>query len=135
MSEEENVESIRQATEAFNRGDADAFVALGTPDVEWEDAIFWTEGTRIFRGRDEVRTWFAQVQEPWERIHLAIEETLEAENDGLVVGFHLTARGRSSGADTHLQFWQVLWFRDGLTARRQIFRDRAEALEATGRPE
>ena len=129
---EENVESIRRATEAFNRGDADAFVALGTPDIEWEDPIFWTEGTRIFRGRDEVRTWFAQVREPWERIHLAVEEILEAGNERLVVGFRLTARGRSSGADTQLQFWQVLWFREGLTAKRQIFRDRAEALEAAG---
>ena len=129
---EENVESIRRATEAFNRGDADAFVALGTPDVEWEDATFWTEGSRIFRGRDEVRTWFAQVQEPWERIHLDLEEILEAGMDGLVVGFRLTARGRSSGVDTQLQFWQVLWFREGLTAKRQIFRDRTEALEAAG---
>jgi uncharacterized protein len=129
---EQNVESVRQAVEAFNQGDADAFVTLGTDDVEWEDAIFWTEGTRTFTGKDEVREWFAQVQEPWERIQLAVEEILEAGKDGLVVGFRLTGRGRSSGADTQLQVWQVLWFREGLLAKRQIFRDRVAALEAAG---
>jgi ketosteroid isomerase-like protein len=126
----ENVESMRRAVEAFNRGDAAAFVALGTPDVEWEDAIFWSEGSRIYRGRDELRDWFAQVREPWERIQIAIEEIIETGHDRLVFGLRLTARGSSSGADTRLEVWQVQWFREGLTAKRRIFRDRAEALEA-----
>ena len=129
---QEIVEAVRQALEAFNRGDADAFVAPLTFDVEWEAAIFWTEGTRIYRGKDEVRTWFEKIREPWERIHLAVEEILEAEDDELVVGFRATGRGRNSGADTQLQSWLVLRFREGLVAKRQVFQGRAEALEAAG---
>ena len=130
---EENVEIIRRGIEAFNRGDADAFVAIAQPDVEWEDAVFWSERPKVYRGREELREWFAQVQEPWESIHVgAIEEILEAGDDRLVVGYGLTGRGRSSGADTQLHLWQVFWFREGLVAKRRVFRERAEALEAAG---
>jgi hypothetical protein len=52
---EENVENIRQAVEAFNRRDADAFVALASPNIEWEDPSFWSGVARTYRGREEVR--------------------------------------------------------------------------------
>jgi hypothetical protein len=44
----------------------------------------------------------------------------------------LTARGKGSGAETQLHFWQVNWFADGKTATRRVFRERAEALEVAG---
>jgi hypothetical protein len=97
-----------------------------------EDAVFWSEGSKVFRGRDELREWFAQVQGPWESIHTAVEEVLEAGEDRIVFGLGLTARGGSSGAETRLQAWQVNWFIEGLTAKRRVFRDRDEALEAAG---
>jgi ketosteroid isomerase-like protein len=58
---QENVEAIRQSVEAINRRDADAFVALASPDIEWEDSIFWSEGVRTYRGRAELRGWFNQI--------------------------------------------------------------------------
>ena len=39
---QESLEVARQHIEAYNRGDVDALVALVSPDVEWEDAVFWT---------------------------------------------------------------------------------------------
>lgn len=42
---QDNVEIVRQVVEAINRRDADAFVATVNPDVEWEDALFFTEGS------------------------------------------------------------------------------------------
>jgi ketosteroid isomerase-like protein len=129
---QENIESIKLAIEAFNRRDADAFVALASPDVEWEDGIFWSGVSRIYRGRDELRDWFEQVVEPWASIHLDAEEFIEASDGRLLVGLRLTARGEGSGADTRMHAWQVNWFTDGKTGRRQVFRERAEALEAAG---
>jgi ketosteroid isomerase-like protein len=52
---QENVELVRQVVDATNRGDADAFVAALSPDVEWEDNLFGTEGGRTYRGAAEVR--------------------------------------------------------------------------------
>jgi ketosteroid isomerase-like protein len=129
---EENVENIRQAVEAFNRRDADAFVALTCPDVEWEDAVFWSEGSRTWRGIETVREWFAQVTEPWASSRVKIDEIVEASEDQLVIALTLTARGKGSGAETQLHFWQVNRFAAGKTAARRVFGERAEALEAAG---
>ena len=44
----------------------------------------------------------------------------------------LTTRGRASGVETQLRFWQVFWLTDGKVARRQRFSTRDEALDAAG---
>jgi ketosteroid isomerase-like protein len=129
---QENLDNVGELVAAFNRGDADAFVALCRPDVEWEDAIFWSVTPRTFRGREEVREWFAQVREPWEDIQIATEDIIEAGDDTLVVPSRVTGRGRGSGAETELLGWQVMSFADGKTATRKVFRSRDEALEAAG---
>ena len=48
---QETVEIITQQVDALTRQDAEAFVATVSPDVEWEDAMFWSEPRRIYRGR------------------------------------------------------------------------------------
>jgi ketosteroid isomerase-like protein len=78
----ENVEVILRGVEAANRRDVDAFVADVSPDVEWEDSIFWSEGSRTYRGIGELREWFNQVViEPWESLRIEIEEITEAPDD------------------------------------------------------
>jgi ketosteroid isomerase-like protein len=129
---QENVEIVRQVVDAANRRDADAFVATLSPDVEWEDNLFWTEGPRTYRGRAGVREWLNQVLEPWESLHMEAEEITDTSDGRILVGFGLTARGKESGAETQLRFWTVSWIADGKITRRQQFQGRAEALEAAG---
>jgi ketosteroid isomerase-like protein len=128
----ENVEIVRHVVEAINRGDADAFVATVSPDVEWEDAVFWTEGPRTFRGRAGVREWLNQILEPWESVHLEAEEVTDVSDGRFVVGFGFTARGKESGVETQLRFWAMCGVAGGRITRREVFRERAEALEAAG---
>jgi ketosteroid isomerase-like protein len=72
------------------------------------------------------------IFEPWESLHLEVEEITEA-SDGRVFGVTLmTARGRASGVDTELRFWSVYRLADGKIARRELFWDRDKALEAAG---
>jgi ketosteroid isomerase-like protein len=130
---QENVELILQGVEAINRQDADAYVALASSDVEWEDAAFWSEPVRIYRGSAELREWFERViVEPWESVHAEVEEITEAADDRVFVEGLLTARGRGSGVETQIRGWFVLWFANGKVTRRKVFLDRAEALEAAG---
>jgi ketosteroid isomerase-like protein len=128
----ENVELVRQVVEAINQRDADAFVATVSPDVEWEDAVFWTETPHTFRGRAGVREWLSQILEPWESFHVEADEVTDASADCFVVGFDFTARGKESGVQTQLRFWALCWVADGRITRREVFRERAEALEAAG---
>jgi ketosteroid isomerase-like protein len=129
----ENVENILRGVEAANRGDVDAFVADASPDVEWEDSIFWSERPRTYRGIGELREWFNQVViEPWESLRIEISEITEASDDRVFFGMLLTARGKDSGVDTRQRAWSVQWFAGGRVTRRKVFLDRAEALEAAG---
>jgi ketosteroid isomerase-like protein len=95
---EENVELIYEAFDAFNRQDVDAFVATASPDIKWEDSVFWSEHARIYTGKAELREWFNQVVvEPWESVHFEVEEITEAGDDRVFFGGLLTTRGKASG--------------------------------------
>ena len=129
---QENVQIALQQIEAFNRRDADAVVAFASPTVEWEDSMFWTEPARTYRGRAELREWVDRVLEPWESIHVHVDEVTQT-SAGAVVGFLcVTARGAASGAETELHGWTILWFENDLITARRIFRDRDQALQAAG---
>src|SRR5262245_33241032 len=112
---EENEEVVRAGVDALNRGDADAFVALMTPDVEWEEAGDVLPGLRgIYRGRAQVRKWFEELLEPWESFQIEIKVVSEVgDDDRVFLEFYLTARGRASGAATDLRGWAVSWHADG----------------------
>jgi ketosteroid isomerase-like protein len=130
-----NVETILQGIDATNRRDADAFVANLHPDVEWEERGDSFPGLRgIYRGWAEVRAWFEEAFGPlWATSHTRVEEIIEASDELVVLGFHRTARGRASGAETAIRGWNIFWFADGKVARREgPFWDRDEALEAVG---
>ena len=127
----ELVELLLQEVDAVNRGDADAFAATVSPEVEWEDSLYWSDVPRTYRGRAEVREWFNEaVVEPWETLQCGIEEAQEAD-DRIFFGGLLTARGRD-GVETQLHFWSVTWVTSGKATRREVFRERADALKAAG---
>ncbi len=117
---------------AINRGDVEAFVATVSPDVEWEDSMFFSEVPRVYRGRDEVREWFHRVLEPWESIHVAPDEIRKASDGRILVGGVLIARGKGSHAEVGQRGWFVFWVANGTITKRRVFLDHDEALEAAG---
>ncbi len=129
---QENVEIVLRHVEALKRRDVDALIALVSPDVKWEDAVFFTEPTHVYRGEAGVRAWFQATVEPWESVDAEVEEVAEAGDDRVLLGGVMTARGKASGVETQLRGWMVLWVRNGKITRRQVFRVRDEALEAAG---
>ena len=131
MSDEAE-EIVRRIVDATNRADVGAFVAALSPDVEWEDNLFWTEGGTVFRGPAAVREWLNQVWEPWDDLQMEVVEVKSAPDGGQFVGFDLTARGKESGAETQARFWSAWRIADGKISVRKGFRDRDEALEAAG---
>jgi ketosteroid isomerase-like protein len=127
-----NVEVILDLVEATNRQDGDAFVARCGPEVEWEDSLF-PGLAGIHRGRTELREWFRQaVVEPWDRIHCEVEEAVEVAGDVVLLELLITTRGKGSGVETELRLWQTLWMADGEIAKRRVFHERADAVEAAG---
>ena len=118
----------------MNRRDPDAFLACLHPDVAWEESGDVFPGLRgTYHGHAEARRWFEEaLVEVWDSFHLKTEAITDAGDDRVLLEALFTARGTTSGVETELRFWTVLWFADGKIARRQIFWTGDEALEATG---
>ena len=130
---EENVELAREAIDALNRGDLDAWLAFLSPDVVWE-ALPGVPGIgELYRGRAEVRGWIEELWEVAEGVvHTEIEQITDLGEDRVFLALVLTARGRGSGVPFEMHTWSVVWFAEGLVTRRQVFWARDEALEAAG---
>ncbi len=129
---EENVELVRELTEAFNRRDLDAVVALLSPDVVWEVNPDVPGAREVYRGRAEVREWNEELFDLAESSHVQLDEVTDLSDGRVFTAVLLTGRGKGSGLPLELRFWQVLSVAEGKIASRQVFMDRDEALEAAG---
>jgi ketosteroid isomerase-like protein len=124
----ENVERLRQAYEAFSRGDFDEALTFAHPDIE-----FFPPGNAApFRGLEKFRAWM----EP-DAFDRQVIEPLEFIDSGnkVLVKQHVKSRGAGSGIELEGRSWSV-WTvnEDGLATRVEGFleRDEAQAREAAG---
>jgi ketosteroid isomerase-like protein len=125
---EENVEVVRSAYAAFNRGDFDAALALARPDVQ-----FVRPGLESpLQGQNAAREWmeldaFAEQQ---------IDPLgFQVKGNKVLVRQQLFARGAASGIELDIGSWAVWTLDDeGLIARGEVFMlgQETEALEAAG---
>jgi ketosteroid isomerase-like protein len=127
-----NVELVRAMTDAVNRIDIDAVIALLSPDVVWEENPDLPGLREVYRGRDEVRAWADELLEVTESAHNALDRVTELSGDRVFTENDLTIHGKGSGAPAELRYWALYWIKNGKIARRQVFWNRAGALEAAG---
>jgi ketosteroid isomerase-like protein len=125
---QENVEIVREAFEAFERGDVSAMMEsvaddLITHRVEPDDAIYHgKEG--FFQATAD---WTADFED-W------MVTPMEFVDGGksVLVCVHQTARGKKSGAPVESNIWFVFEIRGSKIARLSFHLREAEALEAAG---
>ena len=129
---QENVELGLRNLDAFNRRDVDAFIALLSPDVVWEENPVLPGLRDAYHGRAEVREWMAAVLEVFENLQVELAEISDLGDDRVFAEAVLTARGKESGVPVDLRFWTVLWFAESKITRRQVFWTKDQALEAAG---
>jgi ketosteroid isomerase-like protein len=132
---QENVEIVRQATEAYNEADLDGFLASMHPQVVWEEnqpIVGFVGLDAAYEGHEGLRRWWEASRGPWETIEAEIDETTTAGDDALVVTHIARGTGADSGVAVEQHFTALFEFRDGKVARRRLYPDRQEALEAAG---
>ena len=127
----ENVEVVREMTDAFNRGDYAAALSALADDVEWHVPSGVSIGEEVYRGPDAVQRGFALWLGAWDTYRFEATEVLDHGDHVVVIGIH-TGRGRSSGVEARLQTFNVFTLRKGKVIRMRNFDDRAAALEAAG---
>jgi ketosteroid isomerase-like protein len=126
----ENVEVVERAIDAFSRGDAQAFAALVTPDLEWVTGLGAIEG-EIFRGHAGVETYFGRLSTAWDTFHFLAEEYRDLGDTVLVLG-RLQGRGRGGGVPVDSPVGAVWDLRGGEIWRLRAYLDHDKAVEVAG---
>jgi hypothetical protein len=141
---EENVEIVRQALalwDGFMRGElkgGDAVAEAGTrfvdPHIEliWDDERTMPDQPQRLSGVREIVGFWEQMRGAWVEMSLEPLETIAAADDRVVTPLCQTARGRESGVPIVFHSFLVWTIRRGRVHRMELFRHRADALEAAG---
>jgi ketosteroid isomerase-like protein len=128
----QNVEIVRGHFEDTNARRFDEAMRKYDPNVELvvSEDVAVDPGT--YHGADAVGEWFGG----WFRMfahgyQLDIAEVIPID-DSVVVAVDHHAVGRRSGAEVATRYYNAYWIRDGKIVRLELYRDRADALEAVG---
>jgi ketosteroid isomerase-like protein len=125
---QENVELVKAAIDAANRGDLDGFRYFA-PVFELDMSRAIGPGRGIY-GPDETRQFLLEFREAWESLRLEPHEFIEA-GDLVVVPWSMYVRGRD-GIEVVSRPTIVWTIRDGAIERACMYQERQEALEAVG---
>jgi ketosteroid isomerase-like protein len=128
---QENFETIRGIYEAFNRRDIDDALQYLHPEYELYPALEPLGGRTQYRGREGAREFFELITDVWESMTVEFKETIEVPDGRILAIERWRVRGRD-GIEIDTELTDIYAFRDGLIVRVDGFRDKAEALKATG---
>jgi ketosteroid isomerase-like protein len=124
---QENLEIVRAAASAYNRGDLEALSQAYDPAVEFVTLLLGTH-----HGREAIRSVFEENRTNLAGYSLKLEELIDAGPDKVVAVAHLGGAGRVSEIALGDLIAFVATFKDGLIVRQETFRNKDEALEAAG---
>jgi ketosteroid isomerase-like protein len=128
----ENIEVIRRAHAAFNRGDFATLREVAADEVEWGTTGAWAGIDSVYHGSDALVRWAEDIRSVWEVFEVRIDDVLYEAADSLVVVERLNGRGLGSGVDVEMRAFSAYWFRDGRIVKRKAFLDELPALDAVG---
>jgi ketosteroid isomerase-like protein len=128
---QENVDLVYRASDAFNRRDLEALLALADPEVEAHSRIVELEGGGPYRGHEGVRKWWKDVFDIAPDLRHEIEQVRDA---GDITVARLRQRGRGVGSDAPMEQtqWMVTRWRDRKAVWWKVLLSEEEALEAAG---
>jgi ketosteroid isomerase-like protein len=123
---EENVEIVRAAFAALNRGDFDAILETYDPHVEFVTLLLGTH-----HGKEALRTLLEENRQAMPDHRFDLEELIDA-GDRVVALVQQRGAGRSSQIAVGNQIAFVFTLKERLVVRQHTFRNKEEALEAAG---
>jgi ketosteroid isomerase-like protein len=129
--EQANRELLERILEALNSGDEDAFVAMWHEDAELYGFPGVPDAPDVYRGRDGVRTWLANLRRTFDDVRFEPTEITIRGDVGVVV-IAATATGTGSGVPIEWSAYIAARVRDGKLVYCRAVADRDEAFEAAG---
>ena len=125
----ENVEIVRQATEAYSRGELEEAFGFMATDVEWDMSNVPVPDPEVYRGRDQLESFEQTWNDSWESVQIEPLEYIE-HGDQVISVLRQFGRGKLSGVEVEQTFAQLWTLRDGKVVRVAIHADVEEAREA-----
>jgi ketosteroid isomerase-like protein len=122
---EENVEVVRQAYEAFGRGDLTALVQLFREDVLSYTAAPLQPAEH--HGHEGLLQWMSDWTEAFDEFAIEALEYVDL-GDRVVVGAHQRATGAGSGVPVERDFWLLHRLDKGEIVAIGIYDTKAQAL-------
>ena len=129
---QENVEIVRNAFDAFARGDTEGLLQLADEEVVITQPVELPGATRQQRGHSGVMEAFAIWPEQWDDYRIESVRVLADPADQVVVSINQSGRGKQSGIAVEMDFTLLFTLREEKVTRWQLFVDEAQALEAAG---
>ena len=130
---QENVEVVRDAAAAYNRGDLDTLVATyWADDIDYRAVEGALDDRGPMHGKDAVRAYLQDWLDTFDGLSIDPLEFIDAGGDQVVAVLRFGGRAKQSGVETDVTFAVVYTIRDGKIARGREYLTREEALEAAG---
>jgi ketosteroid isomerase-like protein len=129
---EENVEIVRSAFAAFERGDMEAVLRLFDEDIVITQASDVPGLPAQQHGHRGVLEAFAVWPEQWEDFRIEILRIAAAPGGKVIATVRNWGRGKQSGIEVDMEFSFVFAIRDAKITEWQLFVQEDEALEAAG---
>ena len=127
----EQIEIVKRALDAWNRGDVDAMVVDTAPDSEYAIAE-QNPNARLLRGREEIADYLRDWLDTVNGLHYEIDELRDA-GDAVVVLGTMTGRvGSDDGPELTADLGFVLRFEGNVVVRTEEYLDLPDALAAAG---
>jgi len=129
---QENLEIVRDAAAAFNRGDPDAWIEYMADDIDYRAAEGALDDAGPMHGKDAVRAHLQDWLDMFDDFKSEPLELVDAGEDQVIAVLRISGRAKLSGVETDLTYAALYTIRDGKVARGREYWTKEQALEAAG---
>jgi ketosteroid isomerase-like protein len=130
---QENIEIVRDAFVAYNRGDLDAFLdEYCADDIDYRAAEGALDDHGPIQGKDGLRAFMQDWLDMFDDFKAEPVELIEAGEDKVIAVVRISGRAKLSGVETDLTYAELWTLRDGKVAWGRQYWTRDEAVEAAG---
>ena len=130
---QENVERVREALVAYNRGDLDAFLdEYWTDDIDYRAVEGAPDDHGPIHGKAEMRAYMQDWFDTFDDLKVEPLEVIDAGQDQTVAVVRFGGRAKLSGVEVDLTFAALYTVREGKVARGREYWTKEQALEAAG---
>jgi ketosteroid isomerase-like protein len=129
---EENVEVVRRAIDAYNRGDLDGFLEYWTPDavVDWSNSRGLD--ARVHQGQGEIHAFVRRFRDAFENVRIELVDEPFEVKDGLLMAENVTYMRGREGIEVQARSAWLITCRDGKQTSLTLYQTKQDALEAAG---